>query len=194
MAYTLSGQKSGIVRFTPFKTGLIDKESESYSSSVTNSAVETGADINDHVNNASGTITISGVIIGGEQAVQTIKDMRDSRDILTYTGKTRISNLVFTQLKFDRTSSNIKGAYFTATLKEIKLVSADPLNLEQQSMVDQDSGKFNDKQLSKTSNVGLTTLSVESISSGSYDTYVAFSYDSGNNPSVRHTDSYDGLS
>ena len=51
MAYTLTGRKGGTVRFVPFENGVVEKESESYSSSVTSNPVEDGADINDHVNN-----------------------------------------------------------------------------------------------------------------------------------------------
>ena len=50
MAYTLTGRKGGTVRFVPFENGVVEKESESYSSSVTSNPVEDGADINDHVN------------------------------------------------------------------------------------------------------------------------------------------------
>ena len=46
MAYTLTGRKSGTVRFEPRSTGVIEKESESYSSSVTSNPIENGAEIN----------------------------------------------------------------------------------------------------------------------------------------------------
>ena len=35
MAYTLAGRKGGTVRFEPLENGIVEKESESYSSSVT---------------------------------------------------------------------------------------------------------------------------------------------------------------
>ena len=50
MAYVLRGRKGGTVRFIPLENGVIEKESESYSSSVTSNPVEDGADIDDHVN------------------------------------------------------------------------------------------------------------------------------------------------
>ena len=68
MAYTLTGRKGGTVRFVPFENGVVEKESESYSSSITSNPVEDGADINDHVNNAAGQLTISGTIVGGDSA------------------------------------------------------------------------------------------------------------------------------
>ena len=116
MAYTLTGRKGGTVRFVPFENGVVEKESESYSSSVTSNPVEDGADINDHVNNAAGQLTISGTIVGGDSAINALKAMRESRDIITYTGVTRMTNLVFTSLKFDRSYKNRTGASFSATL------------------------------------------------------------------------------
>ena len=91
MAYTLTGRKGGTVRFVPFENGVVEKESESYSSSVTSNPVEDGADINDHVNNAAGQLTISGTIVGGDSAINALKGMRESRDIITYTGVTRMA-------------------------------------------------------------------------------------------------------
>ena len=125
MAYTLTGRKGGTVRFVPFENGVVEKESESYSSSVTSNPVEDGADINDHVNNAAGQLTISGTIVGGDSAINALKAMRESRDIITYTGVTRMANLVFTSLKFDRSYKNRNGASFSATLKQVKLVSSE---------------------------------------------------------------------
>ena len=78
MAYTLTGRKSGTVRFEPRSTGVVEKESESYSSSVTSNPIEDGGEINDHVNNAAGKLTISGTIIGGEAAITALKAMRDA--------------------------------------------------------------------------------------------------------------------
>lgn len=45
MAYMLTSSKGGTVRFIPNDTGVVEKESESYSSSVTSNPVEDGADI-----------------------------------------------------------------------------------------------------------------------------------------------------
>ena len=113
MAYILTSRKGGTVRFEPLKNGVVEKESESYSSTVTSNPIENGAEINDHVNNASGTLNISGVIIGGNGAINALKAMRASRDIITYIGVTRMSNLVFTSLKFDRSSKNSNRASFS---------------------------------------------------------------------------------
>ena len=45
---------------------------------MTSNPVEDGADINDHVNNAAGQLTISGTIVGGDSAINALKAMRES--------------------------------------------------------------------------------------------------------------------
>lgn len=142
MAYVLRGRKGGTVRFIPLENGVIEKESESYSSSVTSNPVEDGADIDDHVNNAAGTLNISGTIVGGDAAINALKSMRDRRDVITYIGVTRMSNLVFTSLKFDRSYKNRHGASFSATLKQVQITSSEfvPMDAEL-AMTSQDAGE-----------------------------------------------------
>lgn len=195
MAYTLTGRKGGTVRFVPLQNGLVEKESESYSSSVTSNPVESGADISDHVNNAAGTLNISGIIIGGDGAINALKAMRESRDLLTYTGVTRMTNLVFTSLKFDRSYKNNKGASFSATLKQVKTISSEYVPMDEEaSMVSQDADKSTDKQLAQTANTGLTVVSVQTVSSTSADKYkAAYKTPSSSAPLTRQTGGYAGL-
>lgn len=195
MAYTLTGRKGGTVRFVPMQNGIVEKETESYSSSVTSNPVEDGADINDHVNNAAGQLAISGTIVGGDSAINALKAMRDSRDILTYIGVTRMSNLVFTSLKFDRSHKNKNGAAFTATLKQILTTAPEyvPMNAEE-TMTAQDSGKSDDAQLAVTANAGMKTVALQSVSSASADQYrAAYSEPSSPAPLTRATGGYNGL-
>ena len=182
MAYTLTGRKGGTVRFVPFENGVVEKESESYSSSVTSNPVEDGADINDHVNNAAGQLTISGT-------------MRESRDIITYTGVTRMTNLVFTSLKFDRSYKNRNGASFSATLKQVRLVSSEFVPMDSEVLMSsQDAGKTDNQQLAKTASMGMTTASLQSVSSASAERYrEAYDTPSSSAPLTRSMGSYDGL-
>lgn len=195
MAYTLKGRKGGTVRFVPLENGLVEKESESYSSSVTSNPVEDGADINDHVNNAAGQLTISGTIIGGESAIKALKNMRDSRDILTYTGVTRMKNLVFTSLKFERSYKNKDGASFSATLKQIKTTATEiETTDEMERMTSQDSGKSSNRQLARTISAGLKTVAILSVSSTSAARLAAaYGGPSSSAPLTRITGGYDGL-
>ena len=195
MAYLLIGRKSGTVRFEPFTNGLIEKESESYSSSITSNPIENGSEINDHVNNAAGILSISGTIIGGDGAIDALKAMRDSRDIVTYIGITRMANLVFTSLKFDRSYKNREGAAFSASLKQLQLTSAEyvPTNA-QMPMSSQDAGKSNNTQLARTTNAGMTTVSLQSVSIIAADRYeAAYTHISSSAPLTRKTGAYDGL-
>ncbi len=195
MAYTLTGRKGGTVRFVPFESGIVEKESESYSSTVTSNPIEDGADINDHVNNAAGTLSVSGTIVGGENAVNALKAMRDARDIMTYTGFTRMSNLVFTSLKFDRSYKNKNGASFSATFQQVKTASSEAVSTgEEEPMTSQDAGKSPNKQLAKTANMGLTTACVIGVSAASIGKQnAAYKGGSSSAPLTRTTGSYDGL-
>ena len=193
MAYTLQGQKGGTVRFNPRSSGTVSKESESYSSNVTSNPMEKGADTNDHVNNEPGTLSISGVIIGGMAAVKSLKAMREKRDIITYTGKTRLNNLVFTQLKFDYDYKNKKGASFSATFKKVNIVGSKSSD-DNGSMNDQDEGKGGSNQLKKTGNAGLTTTSSQQVSKASKERHDAsYSGGSSSSPFTQQTGGYDGL-
>lgn len=195
MAYTLSSSK-GTVRFIPMENGIVEKESESYSSSVTSNPIESGGEINDHVNNAAGTLNISGTIIGGESAINMLKSMRNSRAIMTYTGMTRMSNLVFTSLKFDRSYKNSNGASFSASFRQVQITAAGYVPMDgNEPMTSQDTDKSSDTQLSKTANAGLTTVSSESVSSSSADRYgAAYTQTSSSAPTTRVTEGYNGLS
>ena len=195
MAYILTSNKGGTVRFEPLKSGVVEKESESYSSTVTSNPIESGAEINDHVNNASGTLNISGVIIGGNGAINALKAMRASRDIITYIGVTRMSNLIFTSLKFDRSYKNMNGASFSATLKQVQISSAEYVPMDGElPMTSQDDGKSGDQQLAKTTNAGLTTVSLQSVSSASVERHGgAYTQPSSSAPLTRQTGAYNGL-
>lgn len=195
MAYTLTGRKGGTVRFVPMQNGVVENESESYSSSVTSNPVEGGADINDHVNNAAGKLNISGTIIGGEEAITALKAMRDSRDVISYAGKVRMGNLVFTSLKFDYSYKNKNGAAFSATLTKILTTSPDyvPMNTKK-SMTSQDSGKSKKKQLKKTKKAGLKMKSSQTVSSASKEKYKAVSIQKCSPaPLTRRTGGYSGI-
>ena len=196
MAYTLTGRKSGTVRFNPMQTGVVEKESESYSSTVTSNPIENGSTINDHVNNDAASFSISGTIVGGEGAINALKAMRDSRDIITYIGVSRVTNLVFTSLKFDRSYKNKNGAAFSATFKRVQTTSPEYIPAgESLPMTSQDAGKFDDAQLSKTANAGLTTVSLQSVSPASLERHTAaYSLPSSTAPMTRLTGGYSGLS
>ena len=195
MAYSLTGKKSGTVRFEQRSTGVIEKESESYSSSVTSNPIEDGGEINDHVNNAAGTLSISGTIIGGDGAISALKAMRAKRELITYIGVTRMSNLVFTSLKFDRSHKNKNGASFSATLRQVQTAASEFVPMDAAvSMTSQDDGRSPDRQLAKTSNYGLTVIAIQTVSSSSAERYeAAYKRTSSSAPLTRQTGSYAGL-
>ena len=86
MAYTITGRKSGSVRFEPDTIGNIQSEAVSMSSKVTSNPIENGADINDHVVKDPVKFSISGTIIGGQQGQQTLQTMRGDGQLQRQTG------------------------------------------------------------------------------------------------------------
>lgn len=195
MAYTIEGRKSGIVRFLPDDNGNIQTESLSLTSKVTSNPVESGADVNDHVVHDTARFSISGTIIGGDKAVAALKGMRDRRDILTYTGRSRVSNLVITSLSFDYNPKNKTGCTFKAQFQEILIVSAEKVEVGSfPPMSQQDAGKASTSQAKKTSKAGTQTVVTQSISGSAYASYVnSYNGGSSNGPATRATASYSGV-
>lgn len=202
MAYTIEGRKSGIVRFEPEGDsgdgGVVQSESISLSSKVTSNPVEDGSDINDHVINDPTQFSVSGTIVGGEQAATALRAMRDKRDILTYTGRSRLSNLVITALSFDYNAKNKDGCSFKASFQEIIVASSEKVEVGTMPMMSQqDKGKAapaTKKQTSKTSNAGTQTTVTQNISSSAYVAYVnSYSGGSSSGPTTRTTASFSGV-
>ena len=136
--YILQGAKCGTVRFEPFKIGVITKETVSRQSTITDNPVEGGGNINDHVFKSPLTFQLAGTVTDGAAAIATLNQMWTRGDILTYTGRNRISNLVIQNLQSTHDATNRKGFTFTATLKQITLGSSSASGTAEM-MSDQDS-------------------------------------------------------
>lgn len=100
MAYTITGEKCGTVRLDAEKTGVVVTESVQRSSKVTSNPVEKGSDINDHVINDPVVFSITGVFLDEDQS-DILERMWKEKDVVEYTGRTRISDCVITSFKSD---------------------------------------------------------------------------------------------
>ena len=98
MAYTLTGEKCGTVRFEASRNGTINGETFTHSSKVTQNPIEGGANINDHVFRNPAGLQIKGTVIGGQNAHDRLMAMWKKGDIITYEGRVRIGNLVITNI------------------------------------------------------------------------------------------------
>ena len=194
MAYTIEGRKSGTVRFIPEETGNIQSENVNLNSRVTANPVENGSDINDHVINESGRFSVSGTIIGGYEPIATLKTMRKNKDILIYTGRNRIGNLIITSLTFDHAAKNRTGANLKAPFQEISITTSERVEVgEMPPMTVQDAGKASTPQASQTSNAGTQSPVTQSISGSAYAAYVdSYGGSGGGGPATRPTASYSG--
>ena len=198
MAYTLTGEKCGTVRFDAETTGVITAESMQGSSKVTSNPMEQGADINDHVVNDPDKYTLTGVLIGGDEQKETLLRMRKEKDVLSYIGRIKIDSCVITSLKFD-VSAKIKDGYsVTLQLQVINRTASDYVESGQQLMSAQNAQapvSVSTSQTKATSADGLHTVATEKISSSAYAEYVdSFSSkaSSSSDPAQRSTSAYSG--
>ena len=109
MAYTITGEKCGTVRLDAEKTGVVVTESVQRSSKVTSNPVEKGSDINDHVINDPVVFSITGVFLDEDQS-DILERMWKEKDVVEYTGRTRISDCVITSFKSDISADNKNGS------------------------------------------------------------------------------------
>ena len=188
--YVLQGAKCGSVRFEPFVNGVINKETVSRQSTITDNPIEGGGSINDHVFRSPLSFQLSGTVTDGAAAIATLQQMWMKGDVLTYTGRNQINNLVIQNLQSTHDATNRKGFTFTATLKQITIGSSEDSGTESM-MSDQDSAAASQassgtssnsrasSQTSKSSAAGLKTTVSETISvSGSTITVTAVAYGS----------------
>lgn len=174
MAYTITGEKCGTVRLDAEKTGVVVTESVQRSSKVTSNPVEKGSDINDHVINDPVVFSITGVFLDEDQS-DILERMWKEKDVVEYTGRTRISDCVITSFKSDISADNKNGSKFTVSLKVINRVSAEYVASGEQMMSAQDanaSKKVSKSQTKSTTADGLHTTVSQTISSSAYSSYV----------------------
>lgn len=197
MAYTLKGLKCGTVRFEPYIGGTVNKETLTRNSTVTDNPIEDGGVINDHVVKNPEQFQISGVIVGGNAAYERLIAMWEKRDIIEYTGRMHIKNLVILSFQSNAEPKNSKGIGFSITLKKINTATSEYVPMgEEPLMSSQDSGKSKMKT-QKTKADGLKTTVHESISSSAYTEYVSTYSNkpaSSSGPTTRATPSTTGLS
>lgn len=168
--YVLQGTKCGTVRFTP-DMGTVNKEMVNRSSAVTDNPVESGENISDHVFRQPRTIQLAGTVVDGAQAIAILDAMWKSGDVLAYTGRNRIENLVIQQLQSTHDAKNRKGFTFTATLKQIAVGSAEDSGTASM-MSAQDAAASTSSQTAKKRADGLKTTASEVISASAYAAYV----------------------
>ena len=198
MAYTLTGEKCGTVRFEASRNGTINGETFTHSSKVTQNPIEGGANINDHVFRNPAGLQIKGTVIGGQNAHDRLMAMWKKGDIITYEGRVRIGNLVITNISENFGPENRNGFNFTATFQVVSFGSAEYSAFGTFPMMSQqDSGKAAPgMNTSATRSDCLKTTSSTSISTSAYTQYVNRYNNkpsSSSGPATRQTPSYSGI-
>ena len=174
--YTLQGSKCGTVRFTP-DIGVVNKETVSRSSQITDNPIEGGSSISDHVFTQPRSFQVAGTVVNGAAAISILDAMWKRGDILTYTGRNRIGNLVIQNLQSTHDAKNRNGFTFTATLKQITIGSSEAgsaiqMMSAQDAAASSGSGSGQKTQTAKTRADGLKTTVSEQISASSYQKYI----------------------
>lgn len=180
--YTLEGRKCGTVRFEPLTTGVVNSEDVTRSSTITDNPVEGGSNIQDHVFHQPLSFQISGVAINGADTISALSKMWKTGDIITYTGRNRIENLVIQQLRSTHDAPHKTGFSFTATLKQITIGSSEDSGTASTMSVQDSTAAASSptpaksslpaSQTTKTKSDGLKTTVSTTISSSAYASYV----------------------
>ena len=173
-----------MVRFEPLTTGVVTSESVSRSSTITDNPIEGGSNIQDHVFTQPVSFQISGTAINGADTIAALQRMWKTGDILVYTGRNRIENLVIQQLQSTHDAKHRSGFSFSATLKQVTLGSSvdsgtasTMAGLDAAASVTQPkpttkAAQKTASQTTKTKADGLKTTVSTTISSSAYASYV----------------------
>jgi hypothetical protein len=174
MAYTLTGRKCGTIRFE--QDSLIGSESESRSSTVTSNPIEDGSTIEDHHVNGNSQFSLGGVTVGGMAAYNSLKEMQDKHDLLTYAGKFRMSDLVITSLSRNASKDNKDGCGFSVSLQAVHIGTSEYMEMGATPMMsaqDKNAKKAEPKATTeKTASKGTTTQKTDTLTSDAYYEYV----------------------
>lgn len=203
MAYRLTGRKSGTITFTP-STGTILQETSTRSSKMTSNAIENGSSIEDHVYLNPEQLQIEGVVVKNHNAYKaSLEMMWKNRDLVTYTGKIRVSGYVITSLQIKNDATNKKGFRFNATLQKANIVSGQYVELGQALLMSQQDAQESkpastgkqQAQTTATKAAGLKTTVSQQISQSAYAAYVnSYNGKSSPAPAQRKTASFNGVS
>lgn len=177
--YTFVGKKCGTVRFIP-SIGTVNNETVNRTSTITDNPVEDGSSISDHVFRQPRTFNVQGTVVDGAATIAALDAMWKKGDIITYTGRNQIDNLVIQSLKSDHGPSNRKGFNFTAVLKQITIGSSQETGTSAMMTVQDQAAaasvsSTSSKSTSQTSATkadGLKTTVSTKISSSAYASYV----------------------
>lgn len=200
MSYSLTGKKTGSISFTP-ETGTVTQETVTRSSKMTSNAIEGGSTIEDHVYLNPEQLQVEGVVVKNHNSYKSrLEEMWKKRDLVTYTGKVRVSGYVITSLQIKNSAANKKGFRFSATLQKANIVSGQYVEMGQAPLMSRQDAQSaapsmsQAAQTSETKSAGLKTTVSQQISQSAYASYVnSYNGKSSAGPLQRKTASYNGI-
>lgn len=151
-------------------TGVVTSEKVSFKNKATSNPIEDGSNVNDHVTLDPTSFSITGILVGGDEARLTLEAMRDNRDLLEYKGTRELDNLVILSLDEDSTAQNKNGVGITISFQQMNLVASQKTDVKM-TMPQQDASAKTSENTKAESNQGTKTTksksSGKSSSSGS---------------------------
>lgn len=104
---------------------VITDEQVSRSSTVTESPIETGEKVNDHINASPPSFSLTGLIVGTDAAyrLSLLTGIWNRGDICSYTGRNGLSNVVITQFDSNHGVAYGNGLSFNITLKTVRITT-----------------------------------------------------------------------
>lgn len=113
--------KLGDVEFS-----VVESESPQYSNEITSHPVESGQDVSDHIKQTPIKFNINGVVTGDDaaQKLETLKQYRNSGQLLQYVGRNLIKNVVIEDLSTQHNATVRNGFAFSIALHQIRIATS----------------------------------------------------------------------
>lgn len=113
--------KLGGIEFT-----IISSENITDSASVTDNPVESGQDVSDHVKQNPSELSLTGIMVGGDESnkFMKLKEYKEDGKLLYYIGRESHPSMIITNIQRNYDVSNKDGFGFDLSLKQVRISSA----------------------------------------------------------------------
>lgn len=120
-----------LAKINDIEFSVVDSESVSHSTEITEKSVEHGQDVSDHAKPLPRTMTISGVVVGTDSPLklEKLRLLERNRELVTYIGRNIFHDLIIQRLDTEHNVDVRNGFRFDITLKHVRIVSGVQVNI-----------------------------------------------------------------
>lgn len=110
---------------------VVEKETPSYTNTITEKPVEKGVNIADHIKQNSYTLGISGIVAGDgyQDVLNQLIAIRDNGTLVTYSGLNTVDNLAIESFTPPRGVDISNGFQFDINFKQVRVTSLQTINV-----------------------------------------------------------------